>query len=241
MSGQRDEETEWRSDLMWAIEDEQLDQVGALAPGHDLNFIGEFGLTPLMAAVDAAADGANQRGRPRYVTAIELLLSLGASPTYKGRDGKDAADVARQYHWHEAIDAMHDADPDGVPILFWPLGYVDPDPQPTVVPPVEDTPWRAELMDAIKRTDIERVRRLLADRQGTLDFVHPGSRLTPLQLAISEQGNSERHRRRDPTIVRLLLDAGAAPDFPPDQWFSPLARADRWPEVAALLAARMRT
>jgi hypothetical protein len=228
LSDDIDAEADWRGDLMWAIEDEQPDDVAILAPGHELNFVDETsGFTPLMLAVDSSADGAHQRRRAPDVTVVELLLSHGASPTLKGRNGEDAADVARNYHWHEAIDAMHGADPDGVPKLFWPLDEQHD----------EDTPWRADLMDAIKRTDVGRVRALLADQEGTLDFVHLGSCLTPLQLAIEEQGDTDRHPTRDATIVRLLLAAGAAPDFPPDEWSTPLRKAEGWPEVTEQLRA----
>ncbi len=208
------DDTEWRADLMWAIEDNQPDQVAILAPGHDLDFVDEnSGLTPLMAAVDAVADGSNQRGGPRELKLVQILLSCGASPTAKGQSGEDATDVARQYVWHEAIDAMRAVDPDGVPRLFWPLGYVNRIRMP--VAHDEDTPWRVELMDAIKRSDVERVRSLLAGPEGSLDFVHPGSTLTPLELAVGEQRRAHEYGRpRDATIVQLLLGAGATPDFP---------------------------
>lgn len=153
--------------------------------------------------------------------------------TAKNHDGEDATDVARQYLWHEAIDAMRAVDPDGVPQLFWPLGYVN-----RIRTPVghdEDTPWRSELMDAIKRSDVDRVRSLLADDQGSLDFVHPGSTITPLELAIGEQRRArEQGRARDSGILRLLLAAGATADFSPGAW-SPLERAKDWPEGIKLL------
>jgi hypothetical protein len=231
---------DWRGDLLWAIEDEQLDQVAILAPGHDLDFVDETsGFTPLMLAVDSSADGANQQEERPDLAVVQTLLACGASPTVQGRTGENATDIARQYHWHEAIDAMHAADPIGVPRLFWPLGYVDRI-RRAGVEPDDDTPWRAELMDAIKRTDASRVRALLAGQEGTLDFIHPGSSLTPLQLAIGEQRRSHRdHRPRDTTVVRLLLAAGAAPDFPPDVWSSPLSSAEGWPEATELLRAAM--
>lgn len=241
MSNDVDADDDWRGDLMWAIEDGQSDQVANLAPGHALDFVDEAtGFTPLMLAVDSSADGANQQEQVPDLSVVQILLAYGASPAARGRKGEDAADIARKYHWHEAIDAMHAADPASVPRLFWPLGYVDHI-RRAGIEPDQDTPWRAELMDAIKRTDVDRVRALLVDQDGTLDFIHPGSSLTPLQLAIGEQRRSRHdHRPRDATIIRLLLDAGAAPDFPPDVWSSPLHRAEGWPEATKLLRAAMR-
>lgn len=233
-----DDVAQWRVELFHAIEHDDIEGISAVAARGDVNFVEEHsGFTPLMLAVDIGAQVGIQRNRALDTSFASTLLRHGASPTLKSPGGIDAADVARGYWWHEAIDVMHEFDPDGVPRPFWPLGYENRRTMLVPVPHDEDTPWRSELMDAVKRTDVERAHRLLAEPDSTIDFVHPGSSCTPLQLAISEQGVIRRYLNPNPdaTIVRLLLDAGASPDFTPTSTRSPLDQAERWPEVRQLL------
>jgi ankyrin repeat protein len=104
------------------------------------------------------------------------------------------------------------------------------------------TPGQAALMDAIEVGDIDRVRRLVAELPGQLDFVDPVGKLSPLQLAIDVGGDAavQRGVRPDLSIVRLLLDHGASPSFPSARGETPLeiAAGYGWHEAADLLRAR---
>ena len=78
--------------------------------GADVNHRTPDGWTPLHHAVDAEADAFLQVGKPRDLAVIRLLLQAGADPHAKweraGRPSETPLDMARQYGWREAVEAM---------------------------------------------------------------------------------------------------------------------------------------
>lgn len=236
----------WLRALMDAIENLDAREVARLAPDGDLNVIDEVtGMTPLSLAVDAGADCANQQEKLPDSRIVRLLLSLGASPTLEGRDGVNAADLARSYCWHEALDLMHEAAADAVPATWWRVTRLS-EPAHAAATTENGDPsvamWQAELMDAIDRGDADRVRSLVGAPRSSLEFVHLPSGRTPLQLAVWV-GASESfpyRQRQDLEVVRILLDAGASPSNASDERYRPieLARYFGWAEALELLEAR---
>lgn len=66
------------------------------------------GWTPLMFAVDAAADFTNQGGSAPSLDLLSFLLSRSADPSARDDQGETAADIAGSYGWQEAV-ALLDA------------------------------------------------------------------------------------------------------------------------------------
>jgi ankyrin repeat protein len=234
----------WLRMLMDAIEDCDADDVTRIVRDGDLNVVDDLtGMTPLQLAVDAGADRANQQRVPPDTRIVRLLLSLGASPTLEGRDGVNAADLARAYGWHEVLDLMHDAAPDTVLPTWWRVSRLS-DPRHAATATTENgdssvAAWHTELMDAIDRGNAERVRSLLATPRSSLEFVHAPSGRTPLQLAVwAGASESFPYRpRQDIEIVRILLQSGASPHRAAHDRNSALelARSFEWTEAVELL------
>lgn len=97
--------------LCAAAEHQWLEGVQLLvAHGADVNLRAHSvgGWTPLMFAVDAAADSATQGGPAPSLDLLTVLLDHGADPGARDDRNETATDIARAYAWHEAV-ALLDA------------------------------------------------------------------------------------------------------------------------------------
>lgn len=93
-----------RPAMATAVEQEwQLGLTLLISHGGDVNVREYGGWTPLIHAVDVAADGAAQAGEQPSLDLLHFLLAHGADPTLCDDQGRNAADLAQVYGWAEAI------------------------------------------------------------------------------------------------------------------------------------------
>lgn len=81
-----------------------------IAHGADVNIRAQHvgGWTPLMFAVDAAADAACQGGPAVSLDLVDVLLDHGADPAVRDDRNETATEIARSYAWQDAV-ALLDA------------------------------------------------------------------------------------------------------------------------------------
>jgi ankyrin repeat protein len=96
--------------LNYAIEEDHADVVACLVhAGADVNWSSQshVGWTPLLHAVDAESDSANQTGSPMDLRLISPILAGAAIDlTVADYSGTTALDMARQYGHVAAIEAI---------------------------------------------------------------------------------------------------------------------------------------